>query len=502
MRWPVSKEQLSGSRWQNRRVEQAVVHRSIRNIGSPARSQSQAIWMGVASMVIMCVIGFIVAKIAPQSAQRDAKLVSTASGGLYVQYGDRFHPVTNLASARLILGTPEAAKPVKDTVLATRPRGQLMGILAAPNMLEPHSGDLARWTVCDSQDQAVTLTSHSSVTTTVLAASGSQGQHELTAPNAVLVKDPNTAGQVWVLWGNQRATVGADDKAAQAALSLTAQVAGQAAPISRGLLDAITAVPPITTPFISGRGNLSGAVAGMHNGDIVRSQSVDGSSRFTVVFDDGIQQVSAFIAELLSLTGSTVTTTPPPAMNGAARVQHIDIANYPANAPVYVHPSVLCWTWSRGGGDAVAATKLTVGDQLPLNAQERDNIVKLLPAKGIDQAQQAYTEPGKGWYARVTGNDPASTATEQPLWIDDTGVRYFIGLDSVGLDKKSYDGTVQALGINANTPLPIPWSIARLYAQGPTLSKPAALTLHESPPPGGTTKACYQPVSPPTPIPC
>jgi hypothetical protein len=59
------------------------------------------------------------------------------------------------------------------------------------------------------------------------------------------------------------------------------------------------------------------------------------------------------------------------------------------------------------------------------------------------------------------------------LSIDDTGIRYFIGLGDDG----KYDQTVNALGINTLEPLRIPCSSAKLYARGATLSRSAALTM-------------------------
>ncbi|BCI84640.1 type VII secretion protein EccB (plasmid) [Mycolicibacterium sp. TY66] len=476
MRFLVTKPQLWGTRWQRSRVEKAMIRRDTKDLETPHRNQSMGIASGAAAIVLMCVVGFIVAKISPQSSQHEAKFIVVGAGSPYVEYGGALHPVLNLASARLILGTPVSAKPVKDSVLETRPRGQTIGILFGAEMLTPRLDDTARWTVCDTHTASLSLTVAHPVTTTLIAGqSDLVGQKELAGPTAVAVRDPDTAGQVWVLWGNRRATVSGDDKAAQTVLGLTPAVMGKAAPISRGLLNAITSAPPITSPFIVDRGLPSATVAGLKNGDIVRTKSVTGSDVFTVVFGDGVQQIPTFVADLLAATGSTVTTTPTTDLIKAPRVQHIDVDSFPPQAPVYVQSPVMCWTWERGANDAAATTKLTIGDQLPIPSNAAPQTVPQLDATGIEQAQQAFTSPGKGWYARVTGDGRSSEAREQLLWIDDKGVRYALGLDGT-----SYDGTVAALGINTKPPLLIPWSIAKLYAQGPTLSKTNALVLHEN----------------------
>ncbi|MGJ6127115.1 type VII secretion protein EccB [Mycolicibacterium sp. Y3] len=489
MRFLVTKPQLWGTRWQSNRVEKAMIRRDTKDLETPHRNQSMGMFSGVAFMALLCVVGIIVAKISPQSSQRDAKFIVTASGSPYVDYGGALHPVLNLASARLILGSPQFAKPVKDAVLDTRPRGQTMGILHGAEMLTPRSDDTARWTVCDTHGSSLSLTTSRAVTTTLIAGQAElHGHKELAVPTAVAVRDPDTAGQVWVLWGNRRATVSGDDKAAQAVLGLTPAIMGDAAPISRGLLNAITPAPPITSPFIADRGAPSAAVPGMKNGDIVRSRSVTGDNVFTAVFGDGVQEIPTFVADLLAAAGSAVTTTPPSGLLSAPRVQHVDVDSFPSQAPVYVQSPVLCWTWSRGANDAAASTKLTIGDQLPISSGDVSQIVPLLDATGIEQAQQAFTAPGKGWYVRVTGEGRTSESREQLLWIDDKGVRYAIGLEG-----NSYDGTVAALGINQKPPLLIPWSIAKLYGQGPTLSKTDAMVLHENSGPDIRQKAAPTP---------
>ncbi|WP_195165939.1 type VII secretion protein EccB [Mycobacteroides abscessus] len=491
MRDLVSKPQLWGSRWQDARIERAMIRRDTKDLPTPHRNQAMGAVSGfVGGLILLSVIGFIVAKVSPQSSQHDSKFIVTASGGRYVEYQDRFSPVLNVASARLILGTPEPVKSVKDAVKGTRPADQTLGIEHAPEVLLPKDDDTARWTVCDAHSTSLSLTAASNVKTTLIAGvSDLSGHKAISSPNAVAVRDPDTPGQVWVLWGNRRATVGGEDKAAQSVLGLNPDIVGKAAPISRGLLNAITPAPPITAPFIPARGEPSTAVPGMRNGDVARSKTVTGENIFTVVYDDGVQQIPTFVADLLAATGSAITTTPAAGLVKAARVHHVDVDAFPAEAPVYVQSPVLCWSWTRGANDAAATTRLTIGDQLPLSPAETVQITKLLdPIGTIEQAQQSFTEPGKGWYVRVTGDGRSSEAREQLLWIDDKGVRYFIGLDG-----NSYDGTVKALGINVHEPLLIPWSIAQLYGQGPTLSKEAALVHHENSPPDPGQKAAPKP---------
>ncbi|MCP5899191.1 type VII secretion protein EccB, partial [Klebsiella pneumoniae] len=76
---------------------------------------------------------------------------------------------TNLASARLIVGSPQTPKVVKDSSLNDKPRGQLMGILDAPENLAQRKDTVAQWTVCDrhTDDSALSLTKTDVLSTTL-----------------------------------------------------------------------------------------------------------------------------------------------------------------------------------------------------------------------------------------------------------------------------------------------------------------------------------------------
>lgn len=69
------------------------------------------------------------------------------------------------------------------------------------------------------------------------------------------------------------------------------------------------------------------------------------------------------------------------------------------------------------------------------------------------------------------------------MYIDDTGVRYFIGPDTetaAGTKdvRAATAKTAEILGLGSAQPLPIPWAVAKLYAPGSTLSRQGALTTH------------------------
>ena len=58
--------------------------------------------------------------------------MAQVSGALYVRVGDTWHPVLNLASARLVAGTDINPQPVRESEFTHVKRGPLLGIPGAP----------------------------------------------------------------------------------------------------------------------------------------------------------------------------------------------------------------------------------------------------------------------------------------------------------------------------------------------------------------------------------
>ena len=118
-----------------------------------------------ASLALGCVLAGIavagcalVALLRPQVALDRAQIVmGRESGALYVRVGDTWHPVLNLASARLIAATDANPQPVPESELGRTKRGPLLGIPGAPQLLgRPLTGDEAAWTICDTDGNPAT----------------------------------------------------------------------------------------------------------------------------------------------------------------------------------------------------------------------------------------------------------------------------------------------------------------------------------------------------------
>lgn len=496
-RFLTSRLQRSGYRFLIRRVEQAFTRRDVRGLSNPFSAQTSALAVGVFLVGLIAVVGLLVSFIKPRPDRGVDSIVTTQSGGMYVMFGGtpeepeaRLHPVTNLASARLIVGKPENASVIKDSSLEGIPRGPLMGIPSAPNSLAAHDSDPATWTICDRRDAKsdLSLTTAGSIKTTLIAGKDeiSEDAKSLEGNQALLVRSATAPDVLWLVFDGKRAEIGRQDFATHAALGLTSAKINSAMALSGGLVDAIEVLPTLTIPFIPDRGRVSSAAAKYAIGDVVTVGSVDGTGDTYVVADKGAQRVSGVIASLLINTGSRhLVEASPDALTSLPQVQVIDTTRYPSNIPDIQTPPTVCYSWSKGRHDMSAVTKVYVGEDLPIDrAKEGREIIDLLtPNEGVLQADASLMEPGKGWYVRVTGTSATSMSEEQLMYIDDTGTRYFISVDANG----SYDPVVTALGLNWQLPMPIPWAIAKLYVQGSTLDPREARVQHAYIPanPGG-----------------
>ena len=120
-------------------------------LDDPLRAQSLSFIAGCVLAVIAIAGCAILAFVRPQGALGGAPIViARESGALYVRIGDTLHPVLNLASARLIAGSPANPEMVSESEVTEAKRGPLVGIPGAPSTIaRPLNGDESRWTVCD-----------------------------------------------------------------------------------------------------------------------------------------------------------------------------------------------------------------------------------------------------------------------------------------------------------------------------------------------------------------
>lgn len=471
--------QIKGFKRELNRVDEAISRQDVRGLGSPLARLRGMTMLGVVVGVLVIAAAFVVSLISPKPDSSISLIMTTRSGGMFVQFNGRLHPVTNLASARLIVGKAEEAKIVTDTALRSMPTGPLMGIPNAPNLLSARTDEKAVWTVCDWRDTAVPLSllKTGDITTSVIAGDDMlDGGTDLGNNRAVLVKPISDPSRLWLLYRDTRAEIGRDDYAAQSALGLTPSLIDSAIRVSPSLLGAITPSPVLTAPKLTGQGQPSARVSGSAIGDVLTVSTASGTRAFYLVGKDGVQQVSQVLAQMMINTGAAQKLVDDPAsVQQLPRVKLVDDSRFPTSVPSLVSDPALCWSWSKTSGELTASTRIFTNPRMPITEAGRTAAVNLLPNNGgTEQASSAVTRPGYGYYARITGNNTDSDAKEQLVWIDPNGTRFpidaVVGASGGSGNGVSYDPTVKALGFESLTPMPIPAAVAKLYSPGATLS--------------------------------
>lgn len=478
----VSKLQVSGEVWHSKKYTQASVQGLPVSKETAAGSAGIFLGGGLAIVAGASALMFVMSMLDPAPEQGDAPIMATQAGGLYVQYDERLHPVTNLASARLITGSPDKASVVDEDSLKNFPRGNLMGIPAAPNSLAYRDDDSASWGVCDWQDNnaSLSLTTAEKLETTLVAGQDAWDTESQTLDvdtgNAIVVRPQSDPEKRWLLFGDRRAEINPEDFSTQAALGLTAAHISNAIMVSDGMLETIPTLPVITAPDLERVGETSRTVPKFNIGDVMVTVDAASANVYYAVTDTGLQRVTRLVADLLINRGGTLfPSVAPKDIAVYPQSQEIDLSAYPAAAPKYHEPAAACFVWSKPVEGGVPATHIVFSNSVPVKPSLGSNAAPQLPAvRGSSPYADFFvTEPGKGWYVRVTDDGDKAMSKGQVAYITDGGIWHNI----MPVDGRDYESVVNALGLSG-VPVPIPSSMAKLFPKGPDLDMNAALVEH------------------------
>lgn len=496
-----AKYQVSGWRFLYRRLQHALVRRDTRMIDDPQRQQSSPLALGIGLGIVVCIGAVVWGLFSPAGQVKDAKIVADKdTGALYIRVGDRLDPVTNLTSARLIVGQPDNPVRASAAEIDKYPRGSLVGIPGAPNDIRDVQDSSSIWTVCDTTmtGAAVPLdpvsglptTARSPVTTTAIGGPLTKGADTATmgGNQARLVGYDN---RTWLIYSRPdgvvvRSTVNITDPIVADALGLKAS--DLVLPISQGLFNAIPAEPPLVAPAIAGVGDRP-AFAGdkpLTVGSILTARDLSGQKTYYATLPDGVQQVSLTAATMIRAANPQVSTAPievgPDALASFPKSTQLAVSFYPQDTVQLVdadNDPVTCWSWSHYGDDPTSRTEVITGRTLPLTPEQVKALVPMVSAPSSEgmTADQVYMPSTTGRFVQVTSAATDSRLRESYFWIADTGVRF--GLDTS--DRESGDVTLTALKLHY--PVPAPWVVVSLFAPGPTLSQKDALIRHDGMPP-------------------
>jgi type VII secretion protein EccB len=486
----VTRHQVTGWRFVMRRIASGIALHDTRMLVDPLRTQSRAVAMGAVLLITGLAGCFVFSLIRPSgTVGSNAILADRSTAALYVRVGDDLHPVLNLTSARLITGHAVNPTMVKSSELDRFPRGNLIGIPGAPERMVQNTSHDANWTVCDSVSEPAQggHAAHSTGVTVIAGRPDSSGARAATLPSrqAILV---DRDGSTWLLWDGRRSQINLTDHAITDALGLGQNNSEVPAPrpIALGLFNAIPEGPPLTAPGIPNAGAPAPFSVPAPIGAVVVSYAVDqsssGASRYYAVMPDGLQQISPVLAAILRNTNSYGMDQP--ARLGADAVaklpvsRMLDTARYPDQQVSLVDAAkspVACAYWSKPAGAATSSLNLMSGSALPF--AESIRTVDLVGGGAPTTATRVALAPGTGYFTQTVGGGPDSPGTGSLFWVSDTGVRY--GIDNEAEHSAAGHGkTVEALGLNGS-PVPVPWSVLSLFANGPTLSRADALLAHD-----------------------
>lgn len=460
VRRSVSRLQVSGYRFLTRRMEYALACRDTRMLDDPIRTQSMALAAGAALAAIVLAVCVVLALLRPHgSLGADPIVLVRETGALYVRVGQMMHPVPNLASARLIAGTPAVPRLVSAAMIDAAEHGPLMGIAGAPGGVEPQlADDQQAWTVCeDSGDR----------TTTMFI--GPPGRHPIAAPVLVTAVEERARG-TFLLYAGRRAAVDLRDRAAVRALRLDGIVP---LTVSAALLDPLPEATPIVAPRVPGAGGPGPAgLADFRVGEVLRVPRA-GEADHYVVLTDGVQPVGRVAADLLRFTdshgGQDIPDVPADRVAAVPVVDTLPVTDLAD--PVVAgaeRVGVLCtrWQWQRSG--QTVDTAVLAPDVLP----ERQDALDLVQADGAGPRIDAVSvPPGRSLYLRAAGVAGEGMSTGPRYLVTGSGVAFGIG------DAEA----AEALGL-PEAPGAGPWPLLALLPRGPELSVAHAAVVRDSVP--------------------
>lgn len=480
-----NRDQHSGHLFYNRRLRAAITRFSVR-MKHDDRKQQAALALSLVFVLLgsawMALLGFMKpAGLAGQSAivgNRD-------TGAVYARIDGRLYPALNLTSARLATGGASAPAWVKASEIARFPTGPMIGIPGVPDDLTMPDNPVSAWAVCDTAP-----------------ARGSGGQTRVTAIAGELAADRAEAmaesqallvthgGATYLIWNGRRSRIDPADRAVTFNLGLDPGVT-RPVEMSHALFDAMPSTEALVVPRIPEAGSPSRWVPGSVVGQVLQAQDVSGQANgFYVLLPDGVQRVTAFVADLLRTADSHGVSAPrlisPDVLVDIPEVDVLDVNFYPTGKLQFIDSGanpVICVSWRKRSTDPQATTTVLSGTALPIPHPFDAHVVQLVRDARDPwsvEAHQTVVLPGAATFVATTSATPASDTRESLYWVSPQGVRYGIEWER---------GTLQALGIDPARAVQAPWPILRTFAPGPAISRANALLARDALEPTGPATA-------------
>ncbi|MFY9334651.1 MAG: type VII secretion protein EccB, partial [Mycobacterium sp.] len=467
-----NRDQNSGHLFYNRRLRAALTRFSVR-MRHDDRKQHAALALSLVFVLLGCGWMALLNVMKPAGlAGRSAIVGNRDTGALYANIDGRLHPALNLTSARLATGAASAPAWVKSPEIDKYPTGPMLGIPGVPDDLAISANPVSAWTVCDT---APARGSGAAVTVTAIAGevSGGGRANPMTPDQAVLATH---RGVSYLIWNGHRSRIDPADRAVTFTLGLDP---GLTRPVemSNALFDAVPAAGPLVVPSIPAAGTPSRLLPGSVVGRVLQTRDANGDiSGFYVLLANGVQKVTAFVADLLRTADSRGATAPqlvsPDTLVDLPEVEVLSVGSYPTGKLDFIDTAanpVSCVAWTKFSTDRQATITVFSGRGLPTPQHLDSRLVTLVrDVRDPDsvEAQQTLMLPGAANFVATTSAAIASDTRESLYWVSPQGVRFGIDGDR---------NTLQALGIDPNRAVQAPWPIIRTFAAGPAISRANAL---------------------------
>lgn len=484
-----NRDQNSGHIFYNRRLRAAITRFSVR-MRHDDRKQQAALALSLVFVLLGCGWMALLNFMKPAGLVGQSAIVGNRdSGALYARIDGRLYPALNLSSARLATGTAAAPTWVKPAEIAKYPTGPMIGIPGIPDDVAVSGNPVSAWAVCDT---AAERGSGNATMVTAIAGELSGGRAEpMTDRQALLATH---RGSSYLVWNGRRSRIDPRDRSVTFNLGLDLG-ATRPVELSNALFDAMPATEPLVVPAIPQAGKPSRLLAGSVVGRVLQTKDANGDvSGFYVLLDNGIQRVTAFVADLVRTANSQGVAAPqlvsPDKLVDIPEVEVLNVGFYPAGKLDFIDSDanpVSCVSWKKTVGDPQAEVAVYSGKGLPVPQSRDAHIVSLVrdardPASV--EAQQTLMLPGAANFVATTSAAPAADTRENLYWVSPQGVRYGIEWDQ---------NSLQALGIDPRTAVQAPWPIVRTFAPGPAISRSTALLSRDAISPAGAAAPLPQP---------
>lgn len=472
-----NRDQNSGHIFYNRRLRAAITRFSVR-MKHDDRKQQAALALSAIFVLLGCGWMALLQVMKPAGLVGQSDIVGNRdTGALYARIDGRLHPALNLTSARLATGGHQAPTWVRAAEIAKYPTGPMIGIPGVPDDLPVASNPVSAWAVCDT---APAWGSGGRAVVTAIAGelpTGGRAQ-PMTESQAILATH---RGATYLVWNGRRSLINAADRSVGFTLGLD-PAGTRPVELSNAVFDAMPATEPITVPAISGAGTPSRWLPGSVVGRVLETRDANGAvSGLYVLLGEGVQKVTAFVADLLRTADSQGSPTPqlisPDKLVNIPDVQVLNVAYYPTGKLRFVDTAanpVTCVSWTKQSTDPQALINVFSGRGLPSPPSLDRHLVTLVrDDRAVDsvEAQQTLMLPGAANFVASTSAAVTADTRESLFWVSPQGVRF-------GIDRDR--GTQEALGLDPARAVQAPWPIVRTFAAGPAISRTGALLARDT----------------------